>query len=202
MDPRESIHVLVKSPRGGYVRVRHEQFEYVMRREDCFRGVGGSSFVAQHTRHRPFNVCAVVLETHSDGILYPHRYRYNFEFVPHPKMSHKKSGRYFVKYRRNAYIRQYVCCFAVSGCESLHQHLACRTSNPLTSTSVRDTGIFVRFVRMMKMTIVPSSLKLSESHNAHVYIKCYKFHDEECALHVVCLHFSALEQLLARRTPC
>ena len=37
------------------------------------------------------------------------RYRYNFEFVPHPKMSHKKSGRYFVKYRRNAYIRQYFC---------------------------------------------------------------------------------------------
>jgi len=41
------------------------------------------------------------------------RYRYNFEFVPHPKMSHKKSGRYFVKYRRNAYIRQYVSSLIV-----------------------------------------------------------------------------------------
>jgi hypothetical protein len=63
VDPRENYHVLVKSPRGGYIRVRHEEFEY----------------------------------------------RYNFEFVPHPKLkSHTKGGRFFVKYRRNDNIRQYV----------------------------------------------------------------------------------------------
>jgi len=49
-------------------------------------------------------------------LLRPCRYRYNFEFVPHPKIkANTKSGRYFVKYRRNDNIRQYVTKNAMRG---------------------------------------------------------------------------------------
>jgi hypothetical protein len=41
------------------------------------------------------------------------RYRYTFEFIPHPKLKQPtKCGRFFVKYRRNDNIRQCVVLYA------------------------------------------------------------------------------------------